>query len=237
MSDTPHLGLPLLATAQAQKHVTMNDALMRLDALSVPSVISASLSSPSAIAVEGDAYLIGPSPSNVWSGHEGGLAFFVNDGWSFAVPRSGWRLWLLDQGRHTTFVGDRWVDDLSGPFIDGAYGALRMNTHDLELTEASVNSTPTMIPAGSIVHCVSARVIEEITGDLVSWRLGVANSNNRYGNGMGRAKNSTAVGLTGSPLTYYSDEVVQVEPNGGQFTGGRIRVGVHYMNFQPADAV
>ncbi|MFC5421815.1 DUF2793 domain-containing protein [Bosea eneae] len=33
MSDTPRLGLPLLAAGQAQKHVTHNDALMRLDAL------------------------------------------------------------------------------------------------------------------------------------------------------------------------------------------------------------
>ena len=34
MSDvTPHLGLPLLAAGQAQKHVTHNEALTLLDAL------------------------------------------------------------------------------------------------------------------------------------------------------------------------------------------------------------
>ena len=33
MSSTPHLALPLLAAAQAQKHVTHNEALASLDAL------------------------------------------------------------------------------------------------------------------------------------------------------------------------------------------------------------
>ena len=40
MSDTPRLGLPLLAAGQAQKHVTHNDALMRLDALAHLAVAS-----------------------------------------------------------------------------------------------------------------------------------------------------------------------------------------------------
>ena len=31
--DTAKLGLPLLAPAQAQKHVTVNEALMRLDGM------------------------------------------------------------------------------------------------------------------------------------------------------------------------------------------------------------
>ena len=33
MPDTPNLALPLIAAAQAQKHVTHNDALLALDAL------------------------------------------------------------------------------------------------------------------------------------------------------------------------------------------------------------
>ncbi len=33
MTDTTRLGLPLLAPAQAQKHVTVNEALGRLDAV------------------------------------------------------------------------------------------------------------------------------------------------------------------------------------------------------------
>ena len=32
MTDTSQLGLPLLEPAQAQKHVTVNEALVRLDA-------------------------------------------------------------------------------------------------------------------------------------------------------------------------------------------------------------
>lgn len=237
MSDTPHLGLPLLAAAQAQKHVTMNDALLRLDALSAPSVVTASLSAPPPNANDGDTFLVASGASADWAGHEDELAFYINGGWSFAAPRPGWRVWLLDQGGHSTFTGNRWVNHLLGPIVDGAHGTLHTNTHDLELTALYVNSTPTMIPANSIVHCVSARVIEAITGDLVDWRLGVSTATTRYGTGMGTAKNSTAMGLTSNPLTYYSDEVVQVRPNGGTFSGGRIRICVHYIAFAGTDAV
>ena len=45
MSDdaTPRLGLPYLAAAQAQKHVTMNEALSLLDGLVSTSAVSRSL--------------------------------------------------------------------------------------------------------------------------------------------------------------------------------------------------
>ena len=38
MSETVHLGLPVIAAAQAQKHVTHNEALRILDALVMLSV-------------------------------------------------------------------------------------------------------------------------------------------------------------------------------------------------------
>lgn len=237
MSDTPQLGLPLLAAAQAQKHVTMNEALLRLDALSAPSAITDALSIAPTVASDGDAYLIGTGASGVWAGHEGELAFFVNGGWSFAAPRPGWRLWLLDQGRHTTFVGDRWVGDLIGPTENGALGAMQLNTCDLDLSLPNLNLTPVMIPAFSIVLCLTARVLEEITGTLQSWRMGILGDPRRYGDDIGTVQDSTAVGFSSSPLAYYSDEVLRIAPNDGLFSGGRIRFSLHYMTFQPADAV
>jgi hypothetical protein len=39
MTDTPHLGLPLIAASQSQKHVTHNLAIGILDAIGLLSVI------------------------------------------------------------------------------------------------------------------------------------------------------------------------------------------------------
>jgi hypothetical protein len=74
MSETFHLGLPLLAAAQAQKHVTHNEALLALDALVHLACLDRDLSAPPAAPGEGDRYLVGPSPSGPWAGHAGEIA-------------------------------------------------------------------------------------------------------------------------------------------------------------------
>ena len=46
MGETANLGLPLLQPAQAQKHVTVNEALVRLDAALHLSLLSISTATP-----------------------------------------------------------------------------------------------------------------------------------------------------------------------------------------------
>ena len=52
MPDTTRLGLPLLAPAQSQKHVTVNEGLARLDALVHLSVASFDTTAPPASPVD-----------------------------------------------------------------------------------------------------------------------------------------------------------------------------------------
>ncbi|WP_374333026.1 DUF2793 domain-containing protein [Aestuariivirga sp.] len=118
MSDTPLLGLPLLAAAQAQKHVTHNEALLRLDALIHLSVISRGLAQAPA-AADGDRYLVAASPTGAWAGQQGALALAQGGGWVFVGPRKGWRLWVEDEARLLAFDGAQWrepfiISDLAG---------------------------------------------------------------------------------------------------------------------------
>jgi hypothetical protein len=57
-SSTPRAQLPLIAAAQAQKHVTHNDALLQLDALLFARFLSRNLSTPPATPADGDTYLV-----------------------------------------------------------------------------------------------------------------------------------------------------------------------------------
>lgn len=107
MSDTPMLGLPLLAAAQAQKHVTHNEALLKLDALIHLSVIARGLASPPA-ASDGDRYLVGPAPTGAWAGQPGLIALAQGGGWVFITARRGWRLWVEAEGRLLAFDGTQW---------------------------------------------------------------------------------------------------------------------------------
>src|SRR5215213_4935395 len=119
MTETVHLKLPELAAAQAQKHVTHNEALVLLDALVQLSVISRTLSSPPSAPVQGDRYLIAASPTGDWAGHAGDLAFRQDGVWRFATPQAGWRLWSIAEGKLLAWNGTAWVE------LIGSGGALQ----------------------------------------------------------------------------------------------------------------
>jgi hypothetical protein len=95
MDKTPHLKLPYLAPAQAQKHVTVNESLAELDGLVHCAVKEMGRDAPPASAVEGDRYLVGAAPTGAWGGKAGRLAQWRNGGWIYSAPRPGWRVYDL----------------------------------------------------------------------------------------------------------------------------------------------
>jgi Protein of unknown function (DUF2793) len=110
MSDTVHLGLPLIHAAQAQKHITHNEALATADALVHLSVISRALATPPVSPADGDRYLLPAGVLGLWSGHDGELAYFLDGAWRFSVPRAGWRLWSEAEAKFLVFDGTLWRD-------------------------------------------------------------------------------------------------------------------------------
>ena len=74
MLDTPNLALPLIAAAQAQKHVMHNEALFAIDALLQCAVKDKDLSAPPAAPAAGDRYIVSASSSGAWAGKAGMLA-------------------------------------------------------------------------------------------------------------------------------------------------------------------
>jgi hypothetical protein len=87
------------------------------------------------------------------------------------------------------------------------------------------------IPGQAVVYGVTGRVLTDITGTLTGYAVGVASSNNRYGSGLSLASGSWMRGLTGTPLTYYSDEDLVLTAEGGDFATGDIRLAIHYAQF------
>ncbi len=110
MSETPHLALPLLAAAQAQKHVTHNEALASLDALVHLAVKERGRTVAPETPDEGDRYLVGSGASGDFAGHEGEIALFDLGVWRFFAPRSGWRAYVEAEDRIVVFDGSQWRD-------------------------------------------------------------------------------------------------------------------------------
>ena len=111
-SATPRLGLPLLQEAQAQKHVTHNEALAALDALVQPVVVDRDRTGPPATPAEGDCHVVAPGGTGAWEGRSGQVAVFSNGGWLFLAPRAGWRVRVLAEAVELVHDGADWVTDL-----------------------------------------------------------------------------------------------------------------------------
>jgi Protein of unknown function (DUF2793) len=109
MPNSPLLALPYLASAQAQKHVTHNEALSLIDGLLHLSVISRSLSTPPGVIVDGDRYLVAASPTGEWVGQTGLVALRMEGAWRFLTPRKGWRLWVEAENILLVFDGTSWT--------------------------------------------------------------------------------------------------------------------------------
>lgn len=111
MSDvTPSLSLPWLMPAQAQKHVTVNESLGRLDGLVQARALSASLSAQPANPAPGDSYILPDDRAGEdWALFEpGSLVWFQDGAWHGAPPRAGLVAFAADAGALMVHDGAAW---------------------------------------------------------------------------------------------------------------------------------
>ena len=82
MSDTTsNLLLPYILAAQAQKHVTHNEALRLLDGLVQLAVLARDLTAPPASPSEGDRYIVASGSTGDWSGWDLNVALWTDGAW------------------------------------------------------------------------------------------------------------------------------------------------------------
>lgn len=236
MAETNQFGMPLLASAQAQKHVTVNEALSILDAVAQFRIASADIATPPTGVAEGTAYLIPEGAVNEWTTQAGHIAIAVNDGWRYVAPQAGWQVFNAQTGTTQLFDGVAWLDSTLAARQSGAATGIGIAEVDHVLEAGPVSSTPPVIPAGALVIGVTARVISDLVGDATSWRLGVADSDNRYGENYGMAQGSYARGMTSTPVAYYQDTALVISGDGGSLSSGAIKLDVHYLTIVPARA-
>ena len=110
MSDaTTHLLLPYILAAQAQKHVTHNEALQLLDGLVQLSVLDRDLTAPPGSPVDGDRYIVGSGATGAWTGWDLNVALWSDGAWLRLPPRTGWRAWVEDEAVLLVYDGSVWI--------------------------------------------------------------------------------------------------------------------------------
>lgn len=230
MSDnsTTNLGLPLLQPAQAQKHVTVNDALMRLDGMVDLVLQSTTRSTPPTVVVDGQCWAVPAGAINAWEGQGGNVAIGSNGGWVFVKPVFGRRALVADRGVIAIHDGTAWV---LGAVSLGQHGSgmiANQLSEDLTLGTGTSATTSISIPAGAMVIGATARVLTAITGTLSTWQLGNTDSTNRFGEGLGKGVGSWSRGILSAPMTFWNATPLRLTATGGQFTGGVVRIVIHW---------
>lgn len=103
--------LPFLVTAQAQKELTHNEALLRIDALMHP-VIESAQATPAAglgLADAGKCWLIDDNAQNEWTAHGREIACWTGGSWRFLNPADGMRVWDRSQNHFSRYIGGAWT--------------------------------------------------------------------------------------------------------------------------------
>lgn len=225
MVETANLGLPLLSGGQASKHVTMNEALTRIDTLLLLSIRSWTTLAPPPGAAEGDRYVVPSGASGDWAGEDGKLAVLVNGGWDFSIPLSGWRAFVEDEGGEIVFSQGVWQLLIPPPEPSETIALLEF---EHQLAPGGAQLTSGVIPQGAIVFGVSARVLE-LVGGVSGWSMGVDGAETRYGSGLASFAGAGVTGATGAPLAYLAATPLKISPEGGSFSGGRLRLRLHFL--------
>lgn len=120
--DTTILSLPLILPAQAQKHVTHNEALVALDLIVQLAVINRVLTAPPALPSVGDRHIVAAGATGAWAGQAGRIAMYHETGWQFTQPLPGWQAYVMAESQMAFFNGLTWIALSDGPFTVGQLG-------------------------------------------------------------------------------------------------------------------
>jgi len=179
MSNSPHLQLPFLAAAQAQKHVSVNEALNALDAIVQLAVIEQNLAQPPASPGQGDRYIVAAGATGDWATHETQVASYNDGAWQFYQPQTGWIAWIEDEEKQYIFKNTMWQSLNAVTSSSGATTELHVTEEELTVSGASIDST-IVIPDRAVVFGVSTRTTETVTG-ATSYDCGISGELGKFG--------------------------------------------------------
>lgn len=226
---TNKLKLPYILTAQSQKEVTHNHALERLDMYVTP-VVKTIISSPPPTPITGDTHLISSSPEEgIFTTHKNQLAKASEGGWQFYAPFTWMDIWIESSGDRLLYDGKKWVPFALLRKPSGETLLLQHQEEMLSLHSSSLNTTM-KLPDRSLVIAVNIRVKETIEG-VPAFHVGIENDITRYGNSIGVTKDTTNIGMSYHPITYYADTPLVVTAKKNTFTAGILHITTQY--FQP----
>jgi hypothetical protein len=205
MADTtPNLILPYILAAQAQKHVTHNEAIKLLDAMVQLAVLDRNLTAPPASPVDGDRHIVAAGATGLWAGWDLNIATWIDGSWLRLVPREGWVAWVASEGLFRVWSGTAWVglaSDLSDAIFSLVNDADPTKKAMFSLSGISTGTTRTYtlpntsselaILAGTQTFTGSKTFSGTLTASGATATLGTSTGTATYGIGTGATTTGT----------------------------------------------
>ncbi|WP_342270597.1 DUF2793 domain-containing protein [Rickettsia endosymbiont of Orchestes rusci] len=239
---TNRLKLPLIHSGQAQKEITHNEALNMLDVLVNSVIHEINITSPPESPRPGRLYIIGQNATGEFANHINKIAQRLDNSWRFIIPHKWLEVTHNKDGTKYRFTGKSWeqidVSSLSVTPVQvqndylikkdsGEYLRVMHLEEDIKLS-GKYTDTKIQIPHHTIVIAINIRVLEEIQG-CSSFSVGVTEDTKRYGTALAITKDTTNIGLTNHPLTYWHDTPIRLTADIGKFTGGIVKITVQLL--------
>ncbi|MBR9826169.1 MAG: DUF2793 domain-containing protein [Alphaproteobacteria bacterium] len=236
LQHSARLGLSLVMPDQAQKHVTVNESLLRLDGLVQPVAQSATRQDEPPDPGNGQAWIIPAGATGPhWSSFPETLLVQFRDGaWHGLPPQTGWQTYVCDEQAVRIFDAGKWRWAAQETRLSEGDGGshTRSLIEEVEVSDlvgAEVVSA-LIIPDRAIILAVCAVVTETITGPE-SFDLGIAGEASKFGGALSTSAGARNIGVIG-PQAFYADTPITLRANGGAFTSGKVRLSLHAMGFQ-----
>ncbi len=160
MDNTENLGLPYIMGAQAQKHVTHNEALRMLDGIVQLSVVSETIATPPASPNPGDRYIVPSGAADEWAGQENKIAAWQDGAWAFLTPVEGWLGWVVATGKLKVFDTGQWQDVTTGGGGGGNDPDPQFNTVGINSSADTTNRLSLSAPATLFNHAGNGHQIK-----------------------------------------------------------------------------
>lgn len=196
--NSARLALPYLQPSQAQKHVTHNEALARLDILVQLTLETLDAASPPASPAEGAVYGVSAAPTGAWAAQPGTLAAWVDGAWLYFAPQAGWRAWAKAEAALFVYTGAAWANVSGATDFDNLDG-VGIGTSSDPINRLAVASQATLLTHDGAGHQVKINKADPADTASLLYQSDFS----------GRAE----MGLAGN-----DDFSVKVSPDGGTWT-------------------
>ncbi len=197
---SPNLSLPLIQAAQAQKYVTHSEAIELLDMIVHLTVQGFTAETPPALALEGQSWALGASPTGAWAGQAGNIASWRGGGWLFVTPVVGWQAWGVSEAKLRVYTSSGWQDVAPETVLENLTG-VGINTTSDATNRLALAGDATLLTHDGAGH--QLKLNKATAGDTASLLYQT--------NWSGRAE----MGLTGT-----DDFSIKTSPDGSTFHDG-----------------